>query len=253
MTLNKTLDYADLNDSRIQPTVASIKRWQRRWLITGGRLGVNGHVKRRLYIRRHKMWEYARGLALTNTSAPARQRGGKFTVLDVGGAMTAPVFYLAGLGDHVVCLDINKTLIDETNQIARKRGLTVDGRTTNLVDDNPSPGDLGVDEGGFDRVFSFCVIEHILPPGQATVAERMAKLLRPGGRLCLTFDYGEHAPTEAPMYSREHVQAIRDVIGLPLMGNQSMEETGRMYPLNRRYPEKQFTFGSLFFHRPSEG
>ncbi len=66
MTLiNKTLDFSDLRHPDIRPTVASINRWVWRWLLRGERLGVNGAVKRRAYIRPHKMWEYARGLALT--------------------------------------------------------------------------------------------------------------------------------------------------------------------------------------------
>lgn len=250
-TINKTLDYADLRDPVIRPTVASLKRFVWRWLLHGERLGVNGHVKRRTYIRPHKMWEYARGLALTGASAPVRNARGPFDVLDVGGAMTAPVFYLAALGDRVVCLDIDPTLVAQTADAARRRRLAVDARTTDLAGDaDVTAASLGV-PGGFDRAYSFCVIEHVRPPGQERLAQRMGRLVKPGGELCITFDFGEHAPTEAPLSTIEHVGRIREAVGLPLMA-QGFLDTQQRYALDRKYPDRPYTFGSLFFRRPAD-
>lgn len=250
MPLNKTLDYVDLLLPEVAPTARDLKSWMYRWLLTLTPLGINGAVRYRWKIRRHKLWEYSRGLACTRASRPARPAGVTYNVLDVGGAMTMPVFYLASLGDRVVCLDINGPMTAQMQRISAKKSLPVDARTTNLVEEDPSGADLGT-PGGFDRVYCFCVIEHIVPPGQARVAQRMARLLKPGGQLCLTFDYGEQAPTEAPMYSPDHVKAIRDAVGLPLLDNQSLDDNGKRYPLNRRYPDKQYTFGSLFFGKPA--
>jgi len=246
---NKTLDYADLRDPEVAPTVASMKRWIRRWLLSGAPLGVNGAARRRWYVRPHKLWEYSRGLALTAASAHTRPAGTTYDVLDVGGAMTLPVFHLAGLGDRLVCLDIDDAMIEQTSRIADRKRLTIDARTTDLVNEEPSPADLGAPDG-FDRIYSFCVIEHVRPPGQATLAARMGRLLKPGGRLCITFDFGENAPTEAPMYAREHVDALAEAIGLPPIGEPFLD-TGRRYPLNKRYPDHRYTFGSLFFERPA--
>ena len=248
-TINKTLDFCDLQEPQVRATANEIKRWVWRWLLKGEPLGVNGRVKRRFYIRRHKMWEYARGLALTNTSARTRSNDRPLTVLDIGGAMTAPVFYLAGLGDSVVCLDIDQQLTDRTNTTAARRQLRIDARTTNLVDDDPSAADLGVDDG-FDRVFCFCVIEHVPAPGQTVLAQRMAALVKPGGMLAMSFDFGEDAPSEAPLRTTERVDEIRSAIGLPLMGNDAFVDTGSRHRLDRRYPDRLFTFGSMFFQRP---
>lgn len=248
--INKTLEFSDMNEPPVRATAASLKRWLWRWLVTGGRFAVNGHVKRRVYIRRHKMWEYSRGLALTGASAPVRTRSGEqFNVLDVGGAMTSTIFYLAGLGDRVLCLDIDEAMCDQTNRIARARGLPLEARTDNLAADDPDPAALGAVDG-FDRVYCFCVIEHVLPPGQLRLARALGSLVRPGGQLCLTFDYGEQAPTEAPIRKPQDVEAIREAIGLPLTGNGSFVDTGRRYALHKHYPLKRYTFGSLFFHRP---
>jgi SAM-dependent methyltransferase len=247
--LNTTLDYAHLLEPAVRPTVRSLRTWMWRWLLSGNRLGVNGVAKRRWYIRPHKVWEYARGLAYTGASEPCRQPGRKFNVLDIGGAMTAPIFYLAGQGDHVVTLDIDANLIEMTRRTAQRNRLDIDARTTNLGQEDPSADELGA-PGGFDRVYCFCVIEHIPPPMQQRVAQRMARLLKHGGLMCLTFDFGENAPTEAPLHTLTHVEAIRESIGLPLMGNPNFLDNGKRFPLNRKHPKAQYTFGSLFFQRP---
>src|SRR5262245_9670821 len=93
---NSTLDPADLRHPDVAPTARDLRRWVRRWFLRAQPLGVNGAVKRRWYVRGHKMWEYSRGLALTGSSRPIRAAhqapggAGPFTVLDVGGAMTLP-------------------------------------------------------------------------------------------------------------------------------------------------------------------
>lgn len=249
--INKTLEFSDLQQPQVRATVNSLKGWLWRWLFTGGQFAVNGNVKRRAYIRRHKMWEYSRGLALTGASAPVREvTGGNMNVLDVGGAMTSTIFYLSGLGDRVVCLDIDENMVEQTNRIARARGLPLEARTDNLADATPDPASLGAD-GGFDRVYCFCVIEHVMPPGQLRLARALGELVAPGGQLCLTFDYGVDAPTEAPIRSGRDVEAIREAIALPLVGNPSFVDTGSRFALHKHHPDKQYTFGSLFFQRPA--
>ncbi len=247
---NKTLAYEDLREPAIAPTYRNLQRWVWGWFLRGYRLGVNGASRRRVRVRPQKMWEYSRGLALTNTSALTRPTGEKYKVLDVGGAMTMPLFYLGDLGDKVVSLDIHPELTAETNRVAKKAKLDVTGLTTNLVEEDPSPKDLGAD-GGFDFAFCFCVIEHIVPPGQGRVAERMGKLLKPGGKMVITFDYGANAGSEAPIPTLAEVHELRDTIGLPLLDNQEFHDDGRRYPISRRNPDKPFTFGSLFFQKPS--
>lgn len=248
--INKTLDRADLRDPAIRPTAADMRRWTRRWRLAGLPLGVNGAVRRRWYVRWHKLWEYSRGLALTGASGPARGGGGALHVLDVGGAMTLPIFYLASLGDRVVCLDIDPAMTAQTQALADARGLAVDARTDNLGVVSPSADQLGAPGEGFDRVYCFSVIEHIRPPEQERVARRMGELVRPGGMLCITFDYGEHGPMEAPMRTPEDAQRLADLIGLPLVGG-GLADSGRRYALNRRHPGARYTFGSMFFARPS--
>jgi SAM-dependent methyltransferase len=247
---NKTLEFSDLRDPQVRAAAGELRRWVWGWLLSGGRFAVNGHVKRRAYIRRHKMWEYARGLALTGASAPLRPPGKRLDVLDVGGAMTATVFYLAGLGDRVLSLDIDRDLAGRTNRAASARGLALEARTTDLAEEDVTPAALGFG-AGFDRIYCFCVIEHVPLPGQRLLAQRLGRMLAPGGMMCLTFDYGDDAPTEQPLRRPADVEALRQAVGLPLWGNESFVDTGTRYALNRRHPSMRYTFGSLFFQRPA--
>lgn len=255
---NTTFDPTDLATPELAPTAARLRRWVWRWLLRGRPLGVNGAVKHRAYVRPHKLWEYTKGLALSQSdtdSASDRHSdrpvpGGPLHVLDVGGAMTLPVFYLAGLGHRVTTLDVDASLTAQTDALARRAGLPVDARTTDLTRQHPTPADLGAPPEGFDRVLCFCVIEHIVPPHQQAACAGMARLLRPGGVMVLTFDFGEHAPTEAPLRTSDDVAALAASVGLPLVGGPFVPRDGR-YPLDRRHPEKPYTFGSLFFRKPA--
>jgi hypothetical protein len=148
-----------------------------------------------------------------------------------------------------VSLDIDSGLVDETNRTAARAHLPVRALTTNLASEAPSAESLGA-PGGFDRAYCLCVIEHIVPPGQARVAAGMARLLRPGGQLAITFDYGENARSEAPVRTPSDVEALKQAIGLPLLGNRDFVDDGRRYPISRTHPEQPFTFGSLFFEKP---
>jgi SAM-dependent methyltransferase len=243
--LNKTLAYEDLADPAVAPTYRELRRFVWRWFLRGFRLGVNGRIRRRVRVRPQKMWEYSRALALTGAArSPEPLR-----ILDVGGAMTLPVFFLAGLGHSVVSLDIDSGLVDETNRTAARAHLPVKALTTNLAGESPSAESLGA-PGGFDRAYCLCVIEHIVPPGQAKVAAGMARLLKPGGQLAITFDYGENARSEAPVRTPADVEALKQAIGLPLLGNPHFVDDGRRYPISRTHPEEPFTFGSLFFEKP---
>ena len=252
--INKTLEFSDLEQPDVRATVKALKGWLWRWLFTGGRFAVNGNVKRRAYIRRHKMWEYSRGLALTGASAPVRKTTGpNMNVLDVGGAMTSTIFYLSGLGDRVVCLDIDEKMVEQTNRIAKARRLPLEARTDNLADGTVTAERLGVPDG-FDRVYCFCVIEHVLPPGQLKLAKALGQMVRPGGQLCLTFDYGEEAPTEAPIRTlKDRSSLAGGVSNVTWMTHSSANPSRKLRPeptmLSNREP-KTCTLLTLASGRP---
>ena len=163
--------------------------------------------------------------------------------------MTAPLFYLAVQADRVLSLDIDDELNDQTNRAAARRALPVEARHINLAERSLTAAELDSEEG-FDRIYCFCVIEHVPHPGQGRLAGQIGQLLMPGGRMCLTFDFGDDAPTEEPLRTVDDVARLRDSVGLPLVGNAEFVDLGTRYPLDRRHPQRRYTFGSLFFERP---
>lgn len=195
---------------------------------------VNGVLRLRWRVRWHKLWEYSRGLAYGDFRRPLR-------VLDLGGAATLPVFYLARLGCEVLSLDIDERLSAHTNAVASSRRWNLRSSTWDLAGSDP-PAEWGT----FDRVVSYCVLEHLEKEAQARAVARMAWLLEPGGIMELTFDFGEEAPVDGAFRHREEVARLVAHSGLGAMGNPEFVDTGERYRLDRKYPNRRYTFGSLF-------
>jgi S-adenosylmethionine-dependent methyltransferase len=104
--------------------------------------------------------------------------GGGLRVLDVGGGDGRDALPLAEAGHHVTILDPSPAWLAQAAGKARAMGLsgrvhTVDG----------SLDDLHAMAGGYDLVLCHFVL-HYRPSGSGDV-ERLAALLRPGGRLSI--------------------------------------------------------------------
>jgi len=258
---SKTLSLADLNDPAIAPTAAALLRFAVRLGAQNTPFAVNGILKRRLWIRRHKLWEYARAVAAVIHKrdsrrgaqvphTPAAVASGevkerrKFRVLDFGGAATIPIFYLAAQECEVWCLDLDESLTLWTNRTARKRGWRLRGLTHDLTR-VPAPADWGQ----FDAVISCSVLEHIHKPLQPVVVERLSGLLKPGGVFLFSFDYGKDAPVENAVRSESEVGSLVQAAGLSSLSGAPFHDTGERFALDKRHPRKKFTFASLFLKK----
>ncbi|MEW6324600.1 MAG: class I SAM-dependent methyltransferase [Nitrospirota bacterium] len=236
--LNKTYEEADLLAPEVKASAAQLNRYARRLFWRGVPFAVNGVLRRRFYIRRHKMWEYARGLAYSRVAPPMR-------VLDFGGGATLPVFYLAEQGCDVTAVDINQPFTNYTNAVARRRHLRLSALSVNLVE-RPIPADFGT----FDRILSFCVIEHLPKEAQQPMMKTLAGLLRPKGVMVVTFDFGPEAPSEWPIRSVKEVEELVQASGLRRLGNQDFLNANRFFVIDKRHPAARFTLGSLFLTTP---
>src|SRR5439155_5831108 len=105
-----------------------------------------------------------------------------------------------------------------------------------------------VEWGKFDRVRSFCVIEHIPKDRQRLVVQRLASLLKPGGLFELTFDF-ENAPTDCAIRTVAEVDGLIAASGLKPEGDGRFHDTGERFPIDKKYPKHHFTFGSLFMRK----
>lgn len=258
---SKTLDFADLKAPGIAPAAAELRRFALKLCAANAQFAVNGILKRRFWVRRHKMWEYARAVACvmqkkdarrgatprataTAVASGAAKERRKFRVLDFGGGATLPIFDLAQRECEVWCLDVDESLTMWTNHVARKRGWRLRGLTHDLTA-LAAPADWG----RFDAVISCSVLEHIAKPAQRIVFERLAELLKPAGVMAFSFDYGKDAPVENAVRDEAEVQSLVRASGLSFLAGNSFEDSGERFALDKRHPRRKFTFASLFLQK----
>jgi 2-polyprenyl-3-methyl-5-hydroxy-6-metoxy-1,4-benzoquinol methylase len=243
-TPSKTLQWSDLQEASVVAARKTLTRFLRRqFTLRGAAVAVNGILHVRWYVRRLKLWEYARGLAVAPPEVGQR-------VLDFGGGGTLTPFHAAAQGAQVRVIDIDAELSAHSERIARQRGWDLQASTVDLTKvDDPFPQNW---PHQFDRIYSYCVLEHIAYSGQKICLRRLAQALAPGGRMVLSFEFGSDAPGEAPWHDRAQLNAMLQILldqGLRLCGDQEFVETPERYPLDRRHPGVAFTFGMLVLER----
>lgn len=278
---SKTLSLADLREPGVRETAAELRRFARRLGVAGVPFAVNGILRRRFWVRPHKLWEYARGVSCVLTSQRDTESEDKgFTrrtqketegaeegvrVLDFGGGATLPVFYLAHCGCDVLSLDTDPVLSYWTNRVAghgvpAPRGAAMRTGSRWLLRERgewklrASPFDLTQSPapeqwGQFDAVVSFSVLEHIGKAKQVELLARLAALVKPGGVMALTFDYGEEAPVEDAVRGADELERLVAATGLAYLDGTAFEDTSERFRLDRRHPQRRFTFASVFLRK----
>lgn len=197
-----------------------------------------GTFVERLYTpksERDKLWENAwviRHAAL----APGQD------ILDIGGASTAFVFYLASIGCRVKVIDNDWGccgIIYNTNYAARAMGWDIKALDRDISKPLPFPSE------SFDRVFSICTLEHLKSCVRRGMMREVSRVLKPGGIAGLTFDYD---PSRKVLisdkglrfgYAQKLFEEVIDPSGLSLAGNTELIDI---------YPEKNFV-GAIFLEK----
>jgi SAM-dependent methyltransferase len=238
--VNKTISLSDMQRPEVEAAARALKKFGHGLWMRRVPFAVNGVLKKRWRIRWNKLWEYSRGLAYGEFRPGMR-------ILDFGGGGTIPVLYLGSLGCEVLSLDIDAGLTAHTNSVAKKTGWKIVGSTFDLTQQEPLS-----DWGTFDRIISFCVIEHIPKAIQTTALARLASVLKPGGLFELTFDFGDNAPVEGAVRSTEEAIGFARATKLSIVGDGSFHDTGERFALDRKYPGNEFTFGSLFLSQAGD-
>ena len=238
---SRTYDPGDLRLPQMAPWVRALRAFGAKLALRGTPFAVNGVLRHRFFVRRHKLWEYAA------SAAWLLPRAGRTSlrILDFGGAATLPVYFFAARGCRVECLDIDEALCAATRDAAARHRWPLAARSHNLVE-SPAPPEWA---GAFDAVISASVLEHLPRDRQAGTLARLAALVRLGGRVVLSFDFGAHAPQRGAVRSVEQVESLVAATGLAYAEGEPFRDTGARYALDRRYPDRQFTFGLLFLER----
>jgi SAM-dependent methyltransferase len=174
-------------------------------------------------------------------------------LLDAGGASSIFSCFLASLGYDVDTVDLNPALMDNGNAIARAMGWKSRAHHMDLRE-------LSFPDECFDHAYSICVFEHIDYPVKQLALAEIARCLKPGGILSLTFDFRNPAPgvkgfgKDRRPQNRLSTQADlqRSFLSCPafdLLGNPVFHDNGESYLVHRRFDDAPYTFGALFLRR----
>ncbi len=171
---------------------------------------------------KNKLWENSWILAHSGVRA-----GDK--VLDIGGASTAFMFYLASLGCCVKVIDNDWSccgMIYNTEYVARKMGWDI------KVFDRDIAEPIPFTDNSFDRVFSICTLEHLSSSVRRGMMHEVARVLKPGGIAGFTIDYDQHRKVLVVDrglrfgYRQKLFEEIINPSGLSLYGNDELLDMG---------------------------
>lgn len=181
----------------------------------------SGTFMPRLYTpesERRKLWENTWILYHSGVKAGHK-------VLDIGGASTVFVFYLANLGCSVKVIDNDWSccgLIHNTNYVAKKMRWDIKVFDRSIAKPIPFPDD------SFDRVFSICMIEHLSSSVRRRMMREVARVLKPGGISGITIGY-DHSWKELISdkglrfgYRQKLFEEVINPSGLSLYGNDEL-------------------------------
>jgi SAM-dependent methyltransferase len=127
----------------------------------------------------YRQWEYASLFRVLGDSLDGR------TFLDVGGAGSPLPCLLAENGARGVALDLEPLLVELSNHVSRVRGLDLRAEVADAVT-------LSGRSAEFDVVVCISVLEHVPPADRPRLLRNAFRMLKSGGLLFLTFDYGTH-------------------------------------------------------------
>lgn len=163
------------------------------------------------YIHASKQWEYPYALSMLPDSG-----GGRLKIADIGGGRGVLAWYMAALGHDVTVYDINYdsyTPPDSPDTAAFVRFALENGFKAEYGDMFRLPASSET----FDVVTCISVVEHI---GQKQEAlKEMLRILKPGGRLILTYDLAENPASHnvgfrQDVFAPEHIGSLLREFGL---------------------------------------
>jgi ubiquinone/menaquinone biosynthesis C-methylase UbiE len=178
-------------------------------------------------------------------------------VLDAGGTGSLFSNYLASLGVEVHSIDLNPALVEAGRRTAKAMGWKLHSYAMDIAA-------LDFPDGYFDHAYSICVFEHLEAELRQRALKEIARVLKPGGVLSLTFDYGAPEVFLASSgQSRDPEHLIRtpeDVQrhffaceAFEPLGRSVFHDNGKRYLALPREPKERYTFGAVLLQRRSQG
>ncbi len=225
--INKVADFQDMNQIARRAVCRGLMEMKMKIERTG--LPYSDHMQDHWL----RLWEYS--LTIIESTVDTRMR-----VLDAGGTGTPFSYHLASEGCDVYTVDINEKKLRDAHALTSALGL-------NMHHDVQSITSLRFPDAFFDRVFCICVIEHLPIPEQPQAMAELARVLKPGGILAVTFDYGAASCGENPILNPTEIEErLISPSELAVLGHRDFsletQDLGGM--------ALDHTFGSLFLAKP---
>lgn len=175
-------------------------------------------------------------------------------LLDAGGAASLFTCYMASCGYELHSVDLNEKLLAHGDGVARKMGWN--SMHSYCMDMRK----LDFPDAHFDHAFSICVFEHLdFDVKQSALAE-IARCLKPGGILSLTFDYRNPAPGVVGIGKdpspRNALKTEADIHRsflasghFRLLGNPEFQDNAKSYLQHPTFGNTPYTFGAVFLQK----
>jgi SAM-dependent methyltransferase len=182
-----------------------------------------------------RLWEYSLATLISRVDR-------RMKVLEAGGTGTVFSYMLAAEGCRVTTVDILEEKVCDARAMCERLSLPMRHEVMDIAD-------LSFADEEFDAVFSICVLEHIAGDRQQQAVQHLARVLKPGGMLSLTFDYGAGSATDHPFASPDEIgRRIVEPSGLMLVGNRAFSLESR----DLVQSSLVWTFGAVFLRKPGD-
>jgi ubiquinone/menaquinone biosynthesis C-methylase UbiE len=177
----------------------------------------------------------------------------KSRILDAGGTSSLFSCYLASVGHEVHSIDLNDELVANATNISRVMKWDTRSYVMNMQK-------LDFDSEYFDHAYSICVFEHLDYDIKQAALREIARVLKPGGWLCVTFDYLNPAPALAgkgrDASARNQLNTWADIQRSFLMtdlyelvGNQGFHDNQKRYLVDPDRDGTPYSFGAIFLKK----
>lgn len=166
-----------------------------------------------------RLWEYLSVFKYGIEKLPKHAN-----ILDCGGTGSYFSYWLAENGYNVKVIDIQKFQSKLSGLVAEVRELS------NLEFKIEDMTSIQSPDNTFDCIYSISVLEHLPVEVRRKALSEMSRVLKPGGKLCFTLDFGDHKRSSTKEGSSQicfqSIDEINDLIhNLPLkfVGNELVE------------------------------
>jgi len=174
-------------------------------------------------------------------------------ILDAGGTASLFSYYLAAQGADIFSVDKNERLTAAGDMTSRAMNWKLRSYCMDMTD-------LKFDDAYFDHAYSICVLEHLDAESRQRALKEIARVLKPGGVLAITFDYGAPGVFLADRgqnYEPQNLIRTPDDVCRHFLsskyfkpiGNPSFSDNGKTYLTWPDDPSRKYTFGAVFLRR----